>query len=68
VSGPQGVQQRLSIERFDWEPASIAVGADLEADAQTRAYVSAAIAKYNEDGLAATVEFSPIASRRCSAV
>ena len=57
VSGPQGVQQRLSIERFDWEPASIAVGADLEADAQTRAYVSAAIAKYNEDGLAATVEF-----------
>lgn len=57
VSGPQGVQQRLSIERFEWEPASIAVAADLEADAQTLAYVSAAIAKYDEDGLAATVEF-----------
>ena len=57
VIGPRGLQQRLSIERFAWEPASIAVGADLEADAQTLAYVSAAIAKYDEDGLAATVDF-----------
>ena len=57
VSGPRGLQQRLSIERFDWEPASIAVGADFEADAETFAYVSTAIAKYDEDGLEATVAF-----------
>jgi len=57
VIGPRGLQQRLSIERFAWEPASIAVGADLEADAQTLGYVSAAIARYDEDGLAATVAF-----------
>lgn len=55
--GPQGLQQRLSIERFAWEPASMAVGADAEADAETLAYVSAAIAKYDADGLEATVAF-----------
>ncbi|MCY3912123.1 MAG: cache domain-containing protein [Chloroflexi bacterium] len=55
--GPRGLQQRLSIERFAWEPASMAVGADTEADAETLAYVSAAIATYGEDGLEATVEF-----------
>ncbi len=57
VSGPRGLQQRLSIERFAWEPAAIAVGADAEADAETFAYVSAAIAKYDADGLDATVAF-----------
>ena len=57
VSGPRGLQQRLSIERFAWEPASIAVGADLEADAQTLAYVSAAVAAYDADGLEATASF-----------
>ena len=55
--GPRGLQQRLSIERFDWEPASMAVGADTEADAATLAYVSAATAKYDADGLDATVAF-----------
>ena len=57
VNGPRGLQQRLSIERFNWEPASIAVGADLEADAETLAYVSAAIAKYEADGLETTIAF-----------
>ena len=57
VSGPQGLQERLSIERFDWEPASIAVGATAEADAATLAYVSAAIAKYEQDGLEATAAY-----------
>ena len=57
VVGPRDVQQRLSIERFDWEPAAIAVGADAEADAETLAYVSAAIAKYDAEGLEATVAF-----------
>ena len=55
VSGPQGLQERLSIERFDWEPASISVGATAEADEQTLAYVSEAIAAYERDGLEATV-------------
>ena len=55
VSGPQGLQARLSIERFDWEPASIAVGATAEADAATLAYVSAAIAAYERDGLESTM-------------
>jgi cytochrome c len=57
VNGPQGLQDRLSIERFDWEPASIAVGATAEADAQTLAYVSAAIAAYEQDGLEATMAY-----------
>ena len=55
VNGPTGLQERLSIERFDWEPASIALGATAEADAQTLDYVSAAIAAHERDGLAATV-------------
>ncbi len=55
VNGPQGLQERLSIERFEWEPASIAVGATAEADGQTLAYVSEAIAAYERDGLEATV-------------
>jgi len=55
VIGPTGLQERLSIERFDWEPASIALGATAEADAATLAYVSAAIAAYDQDGLDATV-------------
>ncbi|MYD92111.1 MAG: hypothetical protein F4Y02_00160 [Chloroflexi bacterium] len=55
VNGPTGLQERLSIERFDWEPASIALGATAEADAATLAYVSAAIAAYEQDGLDATV-------------
>jgi len=55
VNGPEGLQARLSIERFDWEPASIALGATAEADAATLAYVSAAIAAYEQDGLDATV-------------
>lgn len=54
VSGPTGLQERLSIERFAWEPASIAVGVDAAADEQTLAYVNAAIAAYEADGLAAT--------------
>ncbi len=54
VIGPTGLQDRLSIDRFDWEPASIAVGATAEADAATLAYVSAAIAAYEQDGLDAT--------------
>ena len=57
VVSPRGLQQRLSIERFAWEPASLAVGADAEADAETLAYVSAAIAKYDAEGLEATVAY-----------
>ena len=55
VNSPTGLQERLSIERFDWEPASIAVGATAEADTQTLGYVTAAIAAYEQDGLASTV-------------
>ena len=55
VVGPTGLQDRLSIDRFDWEPASIALGATAEADAATLAYVSAAIAAYEQDGLAAAM-------------
>ena len=57
VNSPRGLQERLSIERFDWEPASIALGATAEADAQTLAYVSAAIAAYEQDGLVATMAY-----------
>ncbi len=53
--GPTGLQERLSIERFEWEPESFAVGADSAADEQTLAYVAAAIAAYDADGLEATV-------------
>lgn len=54
VSGPLGLQQRLAIERFDWEPKSIALTAVADADAQTLAYVKAAIAYYEANGLEAT--------------
>jgi cytochrome c len=54
VNGPFGLQKRLAIERFDWEPESIALTAVADADAQTLAYVNAAIALYEESGLAAT--------------
>ncbi len=54
VNGPLGLQKRLAIERFDWEPESIALGAVADADAQTLAYVNAAIALYEEQGLDAT--------------
>ena len=54
VNGPLGLQQRLAIERFDWEPESIALSAVADADAQTLAYVTAAIALYEESGLEAT--------------
>ena len=54
VRGPLGLQQRLAIERFDWEPKSIALTAVADADAQTLAYVKAAIAHYEANGLKST--------------
>ena len=55
VNSPTGLQARLSIERFDWEPASIAAGGTAQADASTREYVERAIAYYTANGLDATV-------------
>ena len=57
VNGPTGLQERLSIERFDWEPASIAAEATVAADALTRAYVEQAIAYYAANGREATIEY-----------
>ncbi|MDE0003766.1 MAG: hypothetical protein OXQ29_13845, partial [Rhodospirillaceae bacterium] len=58
VVGPLGLQQRLNTERFDWERDLAAVPeAVTEAEAQTIAYVKAAIARYEQDGLAATAAY-----------
>ena len=54
VNSPRGLRERLSIERFDWEPASIGLGVDTAAEERTLAYVSAAIDLYEREGLAAT--------------
>ena len=54
VVGPLGLQQRLNTERFDWEPVEPAPAMD--ADALTRAYVEKAVAYYEANGLAATIE------------
>ncbi len=55
VLGPLGLQQRLNSERFDWEPAAPMPAMD--DDALTIAYVQAAIARYEQDGLEATAAY-----------
>ena len=58
VLGPLGLQQRLNTEQFDWERDLAAVPeAATEAEAQTIAYVMAAIARYEQDGLKATAAY-----------
>ncbi len=58
VVGPLGLQQRLTTERFDWERELTAPPeAATEAEAQTIAYVKAAIARYEQDGLEATAAY-----------
>ena len=56
VVGPDGLQQRLNTERFDWEPAAPMPAMD-DAQALTHAYVLTAIAYYEQHGLEATVAY-----------
>ncbi len=56
VVGPDGLQQRLNTERFDWEPAAPMPAMD-DAQALTHAYVLTAIAHYEQHGLEATVAY-----------
>ena len=63
VLGPLGLQQRLNSERFDWErELTAAPEAATDAEAQTIAYVMAAIARYERDGVEATAAYynSPV--------
>ena len=58
VLGPLGLQKRLNTERFDWErELTAAPEAATDAEAQTIAYVMAAIGRYEQDGLEATAAY-----------